>query len=145
MNDLERKIHDHEGFSSVAYPDHLGNITIGFGRNIDSKTGRGITKDEALYLMRNDIKICRKSLVNFTWFRHLDIVRQDVLVELMYNIGYHRFMTFKKMIAALEINDFNKASVELLDSKWRTDVGKNRSSDMAFRLKYGAYKGEALT
>lgn len=141
-NDLIKKLIEHEGYRRYPYTDTKGNLTIGIGRNISEKSGRGLTRAEAIFLLGNDLKICRNTLNSFVWFRHLNIVRQEVLMELMFNIGAPSFFTFKKMIAALQMNDFRNAEKEMLDSKWARDVGENRAADMAFRMRYGAYKGQ---
>ena len=42
----------HEGLRLKPYQDTIGKLTIGYGRNLDD---RGISKEEAEYLLRNDI------------------------------------------------------------------------------------------
>lgn len=144
-NDLIKKLIEHEGYKRYPYTDTTGHLTIGIGRNISERSGRGLTRAEAIYLANNDIKNCRTTLNNFVWFRHLNSVRQEVLIELMFNLGAPRFFTFKKMIRCLEMNDHCGAEREMLDSKWARDVGDNRAADMAFRMRYGAYKGQHPT
>ena len=145
MKDLEERIKSHEGFRSFAYQCPAGKTTIGFGRNVDANGGLGITKEEALYLLKNDIKRCHDTLYKRSWYKPLDVVRKDVMIELLYNMGLTSLLTFKRMIAAINQEDFELASNELMDSKWaKEDVGSNRSADIRFRLRYGALPGDKL-
>lgn len=132
--ELKKYLIEHEGLRLKPYVDTVGKTTIGVGRNL---TDNGITEDEAMLLLEHDIAGARGSLRHFGWFNDLDYVRQDVLAELVFNIGYPRFLTFKKMIAALEDGDYTLAAYELLDSKWALQVGSNRSNNMHMRLRDG--------
>ena len=136
MNRLEKELINHEGIRLFPYKCSSGFLSIGVGRNIQQM---GITKDEAMYMLRNDIERCRKELSNFDWFLDIDTVRQDVLIELCFNIGLTRLLLFKKMISALKKKDYDEASAQLLDSRWSTQVGPSRSSRMAHRLYNGKY------
>lgn len=137
---LIKKIYDHEGNERYVYKDSLGNETIGIGRNIAARSGRGLSMDESLYLLKNDIIMCKKSLKNYDWYKCLDLVRKEVLIELLFNLGLTRFFSFKKMIGALQLKDYVKAANELIDSRWSMQVGINRSEDMYSRLLNGKYK-----
>ena len=59
----------------------------------------------------------------FNWYRRLDNVRQDVIIEMIFNLGLPRFLGFKKMIQALREDDYPQAAIEMLDSKWARQVG----------------------
>ena len=62
LTSLEKQLWLHEGFRSVVYLDPAGtNFVVGVGRNIQDK---GITRGEALYLLRNDIVECTEDLYN---------------------------------------------------------------------------------
>ena len=63
-------------------------------------------------------------------------MRQAVLIDMMFNLGSPRFKQFKKMIQALEDNDYSRASFEMLDSKWAVQVG-NRANYLAEKMKQG--------
>jgi lysozyme len=60
MNTKELLI-KHEGIRFTPYKCSMGRWTIGIGRNLSDK---GITKEEALYLLDNDIKECERDLAN---------------------------------------------------------------------------------
>ena len=138
--DLVDRIVAHEGSKRFAYQDSLGYITVGIGRCIDPRSQRGLTLEEQHYLLGNDIELCRKQLRLLPVFQKLDVVRQEVLIELCFNMGITRLLGFKKMIAALESLDYAKSIVELKDSLWAKQVQPDRVKDICYRLLNGAYR-----
>ena len=113
------------------------DITIGVGRNLDSL---GLTEDEVMYLLTNDIVRCDKELLhNFKWYPEMCRARQDALINLCFNLGITRLLTFKKALQAMADKDYSKAAIEFLDSKWATQVGVTRSNDIALMIRTGKY------
>lgn len=109
-----------EGLRLKPYKDTFGNITIGIGRNLSAK---GITKNEAIYLCNNDITAVRDFLYTFKWSSNLSDNRVLALCNMIFNIGNEGFLEFKGLIAALEKEDYAGASLEMLNSKWASEVG----------------------
>lgn len=138
-SNLEERIIAHEGNSRYAYVDTLGNITVGIGRCLSEKSGRGLTADEIKFLFKNDIDLSREGLCKLDWFNNLDVARQGVMIELAFNIGIAGVLKFTNMIESIKKKDFLGASKHLLDSRWKTQVGQGRSNDMSYRLRNGAY------
>ena len=139
---LMHLLEQHEGCEQFAYKDSLGYYTISIGRCIDRRKGKGISKAESLYLLKNDIEACKHNLEKMTWYNALDDVRKCVLIELVFNMGMSGVLLFKKMISALKDKDFARAARELLDSKWATQVGKSRRDNIAYRMRHGDYPGK---
>lgn len=106
-------IKNEEGLSLKPYLDSKGLITIGYGRCLDTKP---LTKREAEYLFEADYADACVEAGKYSWFLSLNEARQGVIISMCYQMG--SIDTFKKMIAALEIGDFNTAADEGLDSKW---------------------------
>ena len=127
----------HEGLRLFPYKCTAGKLTIGIGRNIQD---RGISRDEAMYLLNNDIQLSIRELSHYDWFLKLDEVRQGALIELHFNIGLAKLLKFKNMISFIESGYYANASTQLLKSLWASQVGENRSKDMAYRLKNGKYQ-----
>ncbi len=121
-------IEKHEGRRNKLYYDTLGLGSIGVGRNL---VGKGLTEDEIDYLFRNDLNdgfgICHRLCPSF---EKLSPNRQAALVDLSF-MGEQRLAGFKKMFAAFEAKDWQKAHDECLDSKWAKDVGPIRSKDVS--------------
>lgn len=143
MKEFEKLINvmkKHEGFSSHAYKDSLGYLTIGFGRCIDKKIRtKGLTVKESEFLLFNDLVECEELAKNFKFYNNLDKVRKEVIVEMVFNLGYKGFSNFVKTIALIEKKEYVEASKELLNSKWANQVKKKRANNIAYRLAYGAY------
>ena len=140
MSKLEDMLLVHEGKKRFVYRCTSNALTIGVGRNIDpNKGGIGLSDDEILYMLRNDIKRVYEELdSNLPWFKDLDDVRQDVLSDMCFNMGISRLLNFRKMLAAVELGLYDRASDELLNSKYAEQV-KGRALKLARMMKEGKY------
>ncbi|MBC8176727.1 MAG: glycoside hydrolase family protein [Desulfobacteraceae bacterium] len=122
MKAIEKQLIDHEGLEKMVYRCPAGKLTVGVGRNLEDK---GITEEEALFLLRNDIAECEDDLRSiFTEYDTLDESRKRVLIDMRFNLGPSRFRQFKKLIAAVKEKDFSRAADEMKDSNWYRKVGK---------------------
>lgn len=121
MNDLIKDLVRDEGLRLKPYTCPGGKLTIGVGRNIQE---RGISESEALYLLKNDIDISKKELsLKFEWFCELNENRKRSLINMHFNLGMTRLLSFKKFLKAMGEGNFEEASKEALDSKWAKQVG----------------------
>ena len=120
MHSIEDQLILHEGLRLKPYRCTAGKLTIGVGRNLEDK---GITHDEAMILLRNDIAEVTAQLERFDWFRALGPVRRKVLVDMAFNLGMAGLLGFQKMIAALARGDYKAAADEMVDSAWYHQVG----------------------
>jgi lysozyme len=127
MNYLIDMIKQHEGLRLKPYHCTADKLTIGYGRNLED---RGITNDEAEYMLRNDIQLCYQELDCFSWFKDLDEPRQYALVDLCFNMGLPVLLKFRKALAAMAEGLYDKAADEFLDSKWAKQVGEARSKKL---------------
>jgi lysozyme len=141
IEELKKLLINDEGEVNHAYQDSEGYWTIGVGRLIDERKGGGITHDEAMYLLDNDIvrvmKECQREL---PWFHLLDDARQTVVISMVFNMGMPNFKGFKKTIKYIRDHEFEKASAEMLDSKWASQVGA-RATRLSEIMKTGKYRG----
>jgi len=128
----------HEGVKSHVYLCSAGYETIGVGRNI-SKSGMGLSDDEVDYLLENDIvRVIKELSSEYPWFRGLDDVRKDAMIDISFNLGATRLRGFRRALAAMDAADYKTASLEFLDSKWSRDV-KGRSTELAYMIEMGEY------
>ncbi len=125
----------HEGLRTHPYRDIVGKLTIGVGRNLDDV---GITVEEAMFLLENDIRKAIRDLEAFDFFDKLDDVRQAVLIDMIFNLGKGKFMTFKRMIRALKEGNYDKAAEEMETSKWCNQVG-NRCKELVRMMRTGRW------
>ena len=149
MRTIEEQLMLHEGIRLQPYICPAGYWTVGVGRNLEGKPltkgeqeyilgcsglepeqviailkERGISKDEALFLLANDIEDAVKDLSHFEWYENLDPVRKKVVIDMRYNLGPTRFRQFRRMIAALARADYEAAAAEMVDSRWYQQVGE---------------------
>lgn len=117
---LESTLIRHEALKLKPYRCSEGKLTVGVGHNLDSN---GISKAAAMFILDEDIKASEEALRKFSWFELLSDIRQEVVLNLHFNIGHSSFLQFKKMIWALENGDFMSAGEEMKDSKWFRQVG----------------------
>ena len=125
---LIESVKESEGFRSKVYKCTEGFDTIGYGFAI---------KDLEL-----DEDICHQILVKilndlidnandkFPFLLELPDEKADIVYEMIYQMGLNGVSKFKKMLKALEDQDFEKASVEMLDSLWAKQT-PNRAQEMA--------------
>lgn len=123
-----------------AYQDHLGYWTIGIGRLIDKRKGGGISKDEAEYLLSNDVSSRLIELqARLPWFSQLDDARKAVLLNMSFQLGVPGIMNFKRTLALVEQGDYAAAADGMLQSKWATQTPK-RANEMAEQMRSGQWQ-----
>jgi lysozyme len=124
----------HEGLRLKPYTDPAGKLTIGVGRNL---TDDGITEDEARLLCLNDIAAVTRALdEEVPWWRGINEVRQNVLAEMCFNLGWHGLSGFHRFLACLRDDDFGGAASEMIASQWARQVG-HRAADLAHLMRTG--------
>jgi lysozyme len=98
-----------------------GNLTIGVGRNL---TANGISTQEAYVLLLNDVNAAIGDLArNLPWFDALDEVRQAVLIDMCFNLGWARLAQFDRTLDAIADGRYSEAADFMLASKWAGQVG----------------------
>ena len=126
MDKEEALLIKHESLRLKPYKCSVGKLTIGVGRNLEAN---GISKGEAMYMLRNDLARSHAELEKFN-FGIEPGARKAALVNMLLNLGLPRFKTFKNLIMALELKHYVIAAEEMLDSKWALQVGK-RAHELA--------------
>ena len=127
-----------EGLRLEPYQDSEGWWTVGYGRLIDTRKGGKISEDEAEYMLNNDIDVVINQVIReFPWFGDLSDARQEVILNMVFNLGLPKFKGFKNAITAMKRHDWTDASREMLDSLWSRQVG-----DRAVRLSEAMRTGE---
>ena len=132
IESLKENVKKYEGLKLKPYLCPAKKLTIGYGRNIQDV---GITKKEADLLLENDLLNIKLTLIDkLSFFTSLDDVRQNVLIEMAYNMGVPRLLKFKNTLNFIKNKDYEKASIEMLDSKWHRDF---LAYDLLDGRKYG--------
>lgn len=108
-----------EGYRRSAYTDSLGYLTIGIGKLIDAKKGGGITFNEALYLLRNEVSAKEADLrSHLPWYDGLDEVRKALLLSMAFQIGSMGLLAFRNTLRAVEEGRWNDAADGMMASRW---------------------------
>ncbi|MAM85723.1 MAG: lysozyme [unclassified Hahellaceae] len=117
---LRSQLERHEGLRLKPYLDTVGKLTVGYGRNLEDV---GISRDEADFMLDNDIDQVERQLETIDEYRDLDPVRQTVIANMAFNLGFAGLMGFKNMWSAIDRRDWDRAAKEMLNSKWARQVG----------------------
>jgi lysozyme len=134
------QIKQDEGLVLHAYQDHLGFDTIGYGRLIDRRKGGGISEEEALYLLKNDVSARLSVLENaIPFFARLDDARKAVLLNMSFQLGIAGLLKFKSTLAFIEDGDFENASANMLKSLWAKQTPQ-RAKRLAEQMRTGQWQ-----
>ena len=137
MNDvtLRQELETDEGLRNKPYTDTVGKLSIGVGRNLSD---RGITNDEAGYLLGNDIDLVVTQLDTAEpWWRTLPEPQQRVMINLGFNMGVPTLQTFNVFLNCMQRHDWQAAATDLEGTKWYGQVGE-RGPRMVSRILAGA-------
>ena len=105
----------HEGFRAIPYQCSSGVWTIGYGFT-------SLTKYESDVILKIKVDNLRVDLAPV--IEPLSPARQDVIINMAYNLGLNGVMGFRKMWSAIYDKDFDLAADEMKDSKWYKQVGQ---------------------
>lgn len=139
MDDKEflEQLTRHEGYRRSAYQDTNGYWTIGIGRMIDKKLNGGLTKEEAQYLLQNDLDRCATELdAKIPWWQTLSTNRRYVLLNMCFNLGISKLLTFKNTLKMVQDGKYDDAAKGMLNSLWAKQVG-NRAKELAEQMRKG--------
>ena len=116
LQEIVEDIKRHEGFEPKVYECSEGYNTIGYGFAIKDLI---IDKDVAdLILMKKLHILLERIAIAFPWFKDIDDIAKGVVINMCYQLGIRGFSKFKKTIYYLETDQYEEASLEMLDSLW---------------------------
>lgn len=119
---LAADIRRDEGERLTAYRDTLGIWTIGVGHAY-VQPGTVWTREQSAAQLAKDIASKVADLDKaLHWWRGLNDARQDVLVNLCFNMGVNRLLGFKNTLAAVKAGRWRDAHDGMLNSKWADQV-----------------------
>jgi lysozyme len=130
-----QQIKSDEGEVLHAYKDHLGFLTIGVGRLIDTRKNGGITKEESAYLLNNDIVSRVETLEKvLPWFKDLSGPRKAVLLSMSFQMGVAGLLEFKTTLSHIKNGDYVSAKESMLNSLW-ADQTPARAKRLAMQMR----------
>ena len=132
MEDLLKKIKEHEGFRSRVYKCTEGYDTIGYGFAIkDLELDEDIAEE---ILLRKLEKLIKRIRDKFDWLDTVPHEVQGVLVNMSYQMGVTGVSKFKKALHAMQMFQWMIAADELLDSRWAKQT-PNRARELSSIIK----------
>ena len=138
MNDAQIKemIREHEGCVYEVYLDTEENPTCGVGHLL--AVGSSIPEKAVNAFFEEDFRVAAADYLSLVRQYNLDLdpVRRAVLISMLFNMGFSRVMGFRKMLAALTVDEYGLAADEMLDSKWAIQVGK-RAVELSRMMRKG--------
>jgi lysozyme len=132
-----------EGVVNEVYLDHLGLPTFGVGHLVlesdpehGQPVGTPVNEERVRQCFDRDLDIAINecyALYGESEFNDLPGEVQEILVNMMFNMGRNRLGGFKKFNAAVLDHDWKTAGVEGRDSRWYKQV-TNRAERLMSRL-----------
>ena len=129
-------ISKHEGFEPRVYKCPNGYDTIGYGFAI-----KDLFMDKEVADLILDKKI-RGILASIeanedwdTWFWDKPKNVKEVLINMIFQIGFTGVRKFKKTIQYIKDDNFLMAGEEMLDSKWARSDSPNRAKELSDIIK----------
>jgi len=122
-----------EGFRPRPYKDSLGHWTVGFGWSLE--TGPPLSEETARIILKEHVSMILADLTSrMPWTKQLSQPRFGALVNMAFNLGIHGLMSFRRMLAALQAEDYEAAAIEMLSSRWARQVG-SRANRLAEQMR----------
>ena len=120
--DIYTQLMRDEGFRARPYRDSLGHWSVGFGWSLE--TGPPLSEETARIILNEHVGMIVADLHSrLPWTKQLSQPRFGILVNMAFNLGIHGLMSFRRMLAALQIEDYQTVANEMLDSRWNRQVG----------------------
>ena len=128
---LREQLKIDEGCVYEIYNDHLGYPTFGIGHLVresdpenGSPIGTKVSEDRVADAFDDDIGIvlsdCNKLYPDF---EDLPEEAQQIIANMMFNLGRPRLSKFVGMKRGVDAKDWNSAADEMVDSRWYRQVG----------------------
>jgi lysozyme len=112
-----------EGWKEYAYQDSLGFWTIGWGFQIDRKAGGTLPVPVAEVWLENKVSEKEQQLEQHAWYTCQDNVRKAALLNMAFNLGVDKLLTFPIFLGQMAHGDYEGAAKNLEGTRWHVQVG----------------------
>jgi|TARA_B100000953_G_scaffold158694_1_gene131199 lysozyme len=131
IGNLREQLKIDEGVKYEVYNDHLGYKTFGIGHLVvagdleyGAPVGTQVSEERVNAVFDKDVQTyINESKKVFPNLESLLEEAQQVIVNMCFNMGAPRLSKFKRFIAAVNESNWSAAAVEMMDSRWATQVG----------------------
>ena len=121
-----------EGVKYEVYNDHLGYATFGVGHLVlesdpeyGDPIGAPVSESRVIEAFEQDCEnVLRDCNILYEDFDDLPSEAQQVIANMMFNMGRPRLSGFKGMKRGVDARDWNAAADEMIDSAWNRQVPK---------------------
>jgi len=131
-----------EGCVNSVYLDHLNLATVGIGHLVTEwdeeygkPVGTPVSEERVNELFDKDVQVtieeCEQLFGNF---QDLPEEVQQILANMMFNLGRPRLSKFRRLCKAVAERDWQECAVQMEDSKWHKQV-PNRANRLIERMK----------
>ena len=140
MDRLLASVKKHEGYRNKVYLDTLGKRTVGVGHLCVEDFWEDDKEYEEKFLMtilEHDLQTAVKSakeLMQQHGCMDMDEVAEEIIIEMVFQLGKTGVSKFKNMWKALSELNYVGASFEMLDSRWAKQP-PNRANGIADTMK----------
>ena len=141
---LETQIIQDEGYRSRAYWDEIGKKwTIGYGttrwfQRAVNKGDRLLPVDARRFLRADLYTALIDAQKLFPRFEEMNSVRQEVLVNMSFQLGRPRLSLFVRLREAADSLDYEKMADEMFHSLWYRQSGR-RSERLVVAMRIGDF------
>ena len=142
LEKLRKQLEIDEGVKYEIYNDHLGYPTFGIGHLVipsdieyREDVGTRVSEERVRECFDKDVQsVLRDCSLLYKDFDELPEEAQQIIANMMFNMGYTRLSKFKGMKKGVDARDWNKAADEMVDSRWYKQV-TNRANRLVERMR----------
>jgi len=142
LEKLRKQLEIDEGVKYEIYLDHLGYPTFGIGhlvipsdKEYREDVGTRVSEERVRECFDKDVQsVLRDCSLLYKDFDELPEEAQQIIANMMFNMGYTRLSKFKGMKRGVDARDWNKAADEMVDSRWYKQV-TNRANRLVERMR----------
>ena len=142
IEQLREQLEVDEGCVYEIYNDHLGYPTFGIGHLVKESDpeqgqslGTAVSSERVAEAFESDIQsVLRDCNILYSDFHNLPEEAQQVIANMMFNLGRPRLSKFAGMKRGVDARDWNQAADEMVDSNWYRQV-TNRADRLVERVR----------
>ena len=142
IDKLREQLKIDEGCVYEIYNDHLGYATFGIGHLVTESDpeqgqslGTAVSSDRVAEAFESDVQgVLRDCDILYPDFSSLPEEAQQVIANMMFNMGRPRLSKFAGMKRGVDARDWDAAADEMVDSNWYRQV-TNRADRLVERIR----------